>query len=385
MDWDGVDAAVESFQRVSDRGGGCERPATPVWGYRLTQGIHVATGTATVPLLLVKLWSVYPNLFRWPVVRSAKHAAERLSVFVLVASALVQLVTGFLNTLHWYLWPWDFASVHRFLAYVVIGSILLHVAIKLPDIKYGLHVKVADGDVLTEVPWSENPDSHSNAGDNTGNTAAPQTVGLSRRGLLVAAGAGIGTVVVTTVGQTITPLSPLGLLANRQASSGPVGVPVNRTALEARIMRAARSPQWRLHIVGARPFLLSEPQLLARARTETALPITCVEGWSVGASWRGVPLLDIVCEAGGDSGSRVHIVSLETGSPYNNSFIEGPQLAAALLATHLNGERLDLDHGFPVRLIAPDRAPPGFCSDCSARSGYSPKCPSPMSRFWPYG
>ena len=63
---------------------------------------------------------------RW--LRSAKHAAERLSVFVLVGSALVQLVTGFLNTLHWYLWPWDFASVHRFLAYVVIGSILLHVA-----------------------------------------------------------------------------------------------------------------------------------------------------------------------------------------------------------------------------------------------------------------
>ena len=27
-------------------------PAKPVWGYRLTQGIHVATGIATIPLLL---------------------------------------------------------------------------------------------------------------------------------------------------------------------------------------------------------------------------------------------------------------------------------------------------------------------------------------------
>ena len=27
----------------------------------------------------------------------------------------------------------------------------------------------------------------------------------------------------------------------------------------------------------------------------------------------------------------------------------------ALLATHLNGERLDIDHGYPLRLIAPNR------------------------------
>ena len=53
-------------------------PASPVWAYRVTQGLHVATGTATIPLLLVKLWSVYPNLFRWPPVRSVKHAVERL-------------------------------------------------------------------------------------------------------------------------------------------------------------------------------------------------------------------------------------------------------------------------------------------------------------------
>jgi DMSO/TMAO reductase YedYZ molybdopterin-dependent catalytic subunit len=27
-----------------------------------------------------------------------------------------------------------------------------------------------------------------------------------------------------------------------------------------------------------------------------------------------------------------------------------------LLATHLNGARLDIDHGYPLRLIAPNRA-----------------------------
>lgn len=34
------------------------QPASPVWGYRVSQGLHVATGTASIPLLLVKLWSV---------------------------------------------------------------------------------------------------------------------------------------------------------------------------------------------------------------------------------------------------------------------------------------------------------------------------------------
>ena len=61
-------------------------PAKPVWGYRLTQGIHVATGIATIPLLLFKLWSVYPNQFRFPPIRSIKHAIERLSVAILVST-----------------------------------------------------------------------------------------------------------------------------------------------------------------------------------------------------------------------------------------------------------------------------------------------------------
>ena len=56
-------------------------PASPVWLYRVTQGIHVATGIACIPLILVKLWSVYPNLFRWPagaLVRERGRAVVRL-------------------------------------------------------------------------------------------------------------------------------------------------------------------------------------------------------------------------------------------------------------------------------------------------------------------
>ncbi|MDT4947980.1 MAG: hypothetical protein QOJ37_575, partial [Pseudonocardiales bacterium] len=79
-------------------------PASPVWGYRLTQGLHVTTGIATIPLLLVKLWSVFPKLFQWPPAKSLPHGLERLSIALLVSSALVELVTGLFNVLNWYPW-----------------------------------------------------------------------------------------------------------------------------------------------------------------------------------------------------------------------------------------------------------------------------------------
>ena len=326
-------------------------PASPVWGYRLTQGVHVATGTACLPLILVKLWSVYPNLFRWPPVSSVKRAIERISVALLVAAVLVQLCTGFLNVLNWYLFPWDFVVVHYALAYVVIGSMLLHVAVKLPDIRYGLTTRVAKGDVLTEVPWNENPSSHSNAGP----LPPPVTPALSRRGLLWATGIGVGTVVLTTVGQTVRPLEPIGLLAARQPRKGPQGVPVDRTAEEAQVIPAATAADWSLSIEGRTPFTLALADLEPLAVYQARLPIACVEGWSAVAWWRGLSLLDLVRRAGGSAASTVVVRSLETGGR-SSSRIRGQQLAEALLATHINGQRLNLDHGYPLRLIAPNRA-----------------------------
>ncbi len=327
-------------------------PASPVWGYRVTQGTHVVTGIACIPLLLVKLWSVYPNLFRWPPVRSLKNGLERLSVFVLVGSSLLQLATGFLNVLAWYPWPWHFVRVHHYLGYVVVGSILLHVAVKLPDIVYGVRARVADADVLTETPWSENPASHSNAGL----VPPPRTPGITRRGLLTASGAGVGLVVATTVGQTLTPLRPLGLLAPRDPGKGPQGVPVNRTALQAGVVDLVRAGSWSLDVLGARPYRLGLEEVEDLAEHEASLPIACVEGWSVGAEWRGARLLDIVRRAGGDEGSRVRLVSMQTRGAFRSSVVEGPQLSRSLLATHINGERLNIDHGYPLRLIAPNRA-----------------------------
>lgn len=330
-------------------------PAIPVWGYRITQGLHVITGIALIPLLLVKLWSVFPKLFSWPPAKSVKHAIERGSIAVLVSSALVELMTGFFNVLNWYPWSWDFVPVHRFLGYVVIGSILLHIAVKLPDIKYGLRTKVAQGDVLSEIPWEDNPNSYSNNNDT--HVPPPPTEGVSRRGMMIAAGAGVGAVVITTVGQTVTPLAPIGLFAARRAKDAPqLDVPVNRTADQAKVVDLARSPFWELSVAGPSPFTLTVAEVEAMAQEEATFPISCVEGWSVSAQWRGIKLLDVIERAGGNADSRVKVTSLEPKGSYNYSFIEGPQVSRALLATHLNGGRLTVDHGYPLRLIAPNRA-----------------------------
>jgi DMSO/TMAO reductase YedYZ molybdopterin-dependent catalytic subunit len=72
--------------------------------------------------------------------------------------------------------------------------------------------------------------------------------------------------------------------------------------------------------------------------------------------WRGIRLIDLLHRVGGDTGSTVEFDSLEEDGPFRHSTMSGAQLTHALLATYLNGHRLTVDHGYPLRLIAPDRA-----------------------------
>src|SRR5215210_7261724 len=106
----------------------------PVNGYRITQGLHVISGLAMIPLLGAKLWTVYPKLFGWPPLRSVLHALERLGIALLVAALLLELFSGLLNTLQWYPWPFPFRQTHYWLAWIAVGGLLLHVGAKAPMI-----------------------------------------------------------------------------------------------------------------------------------------------------------------------------------------------------------------------------------------------------------
>ena len=109
-------------------------PTRPMHLYAWTQGAHVVVGSLLIPLLLAKLWIVFPKLFAWPPVRSVAHLLERLSVAVLVATALMEPVTGVLNALQWYPWDFSFRRTHFALAWALVGAIAVHVAVHLPAI-----------------------------------------------------------------------------------------------------------------------------------------------------------------------------------------------------------------------------------------------------------
>ncbi|SDS72759.1 molybdopterin-dependent oxidoreductase [Actinoplanes derwentensis] len=299
-------------------------PSRPVGLYRFTQGVHVATGLATVPLLGAKLWSVYPRLFVWPPIRSIAHAAERASVGVLVAAALFQVVSGVLNVARWYApMPFFFTAGHYWVAWLVVGALLVHIAVQLPVVRTARTVAVADP---------------------------------NRRRILGAVGAAAGLITLTTAGQTVRPLSALAVLG---PGAGPQGLPVNKTAGRAGVAALAVDPSYRLVVTGTRRQLHLDLAALAALPQHTAeLPIACVEGWSATGQWTGVRLRDLVALAGDDPDQvAVLVESLQTGGRYRSTTVPAEHIGdpLTLVALRLGGEPLHLDHGYPARLIAPNR------------------------------
>ena len=143
-----------------------------------------------------------------------------------------------------------------------------------------------------------------------------------------------------------------------RSGDGPQGVPVNHSAVYRGVVPAATSAAYRLSVVyGDRERQLSLADLRAMPQTTASLPIACVEGWSAGATWTGVPVRDLLDLVGAPAGSEVLVESLqqhggERVSTLAGNFSDHPH---TLLALELSGEPLSLDHGFPCRLIAPDR------------------------------
>ncbi|MFB7055300.1 molybdopterin-dependent oxidoreductase [Streptomyces vinaceus] len=307
-------------------------PSRPYWGYRSTQGLHVISGIAAIPLLLAKLWAVYPRLFEWPPLRSVRHALERASVAVLVAAGLFELFTGLLNTFQWYPWPFSFVPVHFALSWLLIGALMVHLAVKWPQI---------------QDHWTRR---------SPGTLALPEADGPDRRALLAGVAAAVGAVTLTTAGQSVTALGRLDLFAPRDPAVGPQGLPVNRTAKAAGIT-AASVRDWRLSVAGPRPYTLTLDELRALPQYEVTLPIACVEGWSKNARWTGVRVRDLLERAGGGPGTGARVESLEPAGAYRVMEMgrEYAQDPLTLLALRLGGEELSPDHGYPARIIAPNR------------------------------
>jgi DMSO/TMAO reductase YedYZ molybdopterin-dependent catalytic subunit len=331
-------------------------PVRPIDLFRVTEGVHILTGIMTIPLLLAKLWVVYPNFFSYPPIRHIAHAFERLSLIPLVGGALFELFTGVVNIDYWYgPMPFNFTTAHFYVAWITIGGLIVHIGAKISltrDVVSGRHgEKVAHrARVNAARTGAVSPVTHGRGLSN----------GLTRRGFLATVAGTAAVLFVTISGETIAPLRKLGLLAPRNPVIGPQSLPVNRTASGANVISDALSSDYRLVVEGRckRPRTFTLDELRALPQREAGLPISCVEGWSAAAEWKGISLPDLLKLVGAKRSSQIKVESIEDqGRLYSNSIID-PQHAAdpdTLLALELNGSPLDLDHGYPLRLIAPDR------------------------------
>lgn len=137
---------------------------------------------------------------------------------------------------------------------------------------------------------------------------------------------------------------------------------------------------WRLRVGGPgveRPYSLSYAELLALPARAVTCFLECAgngrtlyemllgrpaEGtrWGLGAfgvaEWRGVPLGELLARAGlRPSAVDVLATGLDTPAIERPVPVDVALRPDTLIATHMNGEPLPPDHGFPARLIIPGR------------------------------
>ena len=317
-------------------------PARPAGLYRITQGVHVATGLASIPLLVAKLWTVAPRFWAKPPVRSIAHAVERAMLLPLVGGAAFLLVSGTFNTFQYYPWEFFFTKAHYWVAWITIGGLVGHIGAK------------------AALTWSV---MRPGAGSDLEARPTGELVGRAsrtdRRRFLGGVAVASGAITLATIGQTVGPLRRISLLAPRDPEIGPQGIPVNKTAHSARVTPDLVDDRYRLRVSGrvAKPLTLTLAQLRALPQRTATLPIACVEGWSASATWTGVSLAALMAMADAEPGTEVALHSLQKGGLFRGSTVSATQAADpdTLLALKLNGEPLALDHGYPLRLIGPNR------------------------------
>jgi DMSO/TMAO reductase YedYZ molybdopterin-dependent catalytic subunit len=336
---------------------GIDWPTSPRWLYAATQGLHVVSGIAAIPILAAKLWTVIPKLFENPPVLSLAHALERLSLVLLVGGGLFTFATGVINIQLWYPFGFPFVPAHYYGAILFVAALVFHVGLKLPLMwrvfRERRWLRPLRDDLAHTRPEPGVP------GVVTSAPVAPGAPTLTRRALVGGVGAASVGLGVMAAGQVVGgPISDLALLAPRgRRGSGPNGFPVNKTFAAVGIPSEQVGPAWRLELMAAEVsrVRLDRGELLRMPQTRATLPIACVEGWSTTQHWSGVRLLELARLAGVEDPDTVEVRSLQPHGRLKRVTLNRGQVqdGLALLALRVNGVDLSLDHGYPARVIVP--------------------------------
>ena len=113
-----------------------------------------------------------------------------------------------------------------------------------------------------------------------------------------------------------------------------------------------RGEDWRLNIGGAveHPVSLTYDDIAPSA--EVTATIDCTGGWHSTQIWRGVALADLLGAARPNEDAASVTVRSVTGYYRKFSMSEAGEY---IVATHVGDEVISHGHGFPARLVAPDK------------------------------
>jgi DMSO/TMAO reductase YedYZ molybdopterin-dependent catalytic subunit len=116
---------------------------------------------------------------------------------------------------------------------------------------------------------------------------------------------------------------------------------------------------WKLTLSGyvKRPVTLTYADILSRPSVEAMVTLECIDTLPGGSTisnavWQGIPLKDVLEEAGLEPGATDVVFYAAEG--YSDSIpLSRVMEGDVLLAHSMNGAALPRDHGFPLRVIAP--------------------------------
>jgi DMSO/TMAO reductase YedYZ molybdopterin-dependent catalytic subunit len=105
----------------------------------------------------------------------------------------------------------------------------------------------------------------------------------------------------------------------------------------------------------SKPLELTLDDLYSMSNVQKTLEIQCVEGWAADVLWEGIPLSYLLSQAGASLKNIAH-VTVEGVTGYGTTLssdeIADPNTIIALKA---GGAPLTVDHGYPARLVLPQR------------------------------
>lgn len=312
--------------------------------YDIVRPVHFLVGFALMPLIGLKLastgWRFSHYYLRNRAYRTAGPPSwpARLIAPLLIVSGISVTASGvemwsFQNQLGW---PWT--AIHNVAAFTFVAVLVVHVV---------LHIRQANREAADDLAGV--PPMVQAAGDGAAPPAREPLGGVVTRRAVLGAGLALGAAL--GVGASGWPWPRLGWLQPLHTGEAALDFPVMNYEGG---MQVVDTGLWRLRVTGAvaTPLELTEADLLSLPAEEHTYAMNCVTGWTATRTWRGVPVGALLRMAGAhpDWG---HVDIRSTSGYHWDRRRSDLTLAGALLCTHINGVRLNNEHGYPVRLVIP--------------------------------